>query len=80
MATIVVFPVLVSQCNIMYCRTQVAGPKTGEIRGLNQDNRPGHVAANGLLLNPSLLEGWKQPEIIEPIVPHSGLDCATVVV
>lgn len=40
MATIVALPVLVSQCNIMYCRTQVAGPKTGEIRGLNQDNRP----------------------------------------
>jgi hypothetical protein len=39
MVKIVVLPVPVSRCNIMYCRTQVAGPETGEIRELNQDNR-----------------------------------------
>jgi hypothetical protein len=35
MVKIVVLPVLTSRCNIMYCRTQVAGPETGEIRELN---------------------------------------------
>ena len=47
MVKIVVLPVLVSRCNIMYFRTQVAGPETGEIRELNQNNRSGHVAVNG---------------------------------
>ena len=77
MVKIVVLPVLVSRCNIMYCPTQVAGPETGEIRELNQNNRPGHVAAKRVwwLLNPSLLEGRNQPEIIE-----NCTNCATVVV
>ena len=57
MVKIVVLPVLVSRCNIMYCGTQAPGPETGEIRELNQDNRPGHVAANGLVTPKSVIVG-----------------------
>ena len=71
MVKIVMLPALVSRCNIMYCRTQVAGLETGEIREL------GHLATNGLVAPKSVIVGRPEPllnqlyHIRDLIVPQS---------